>query len=54
MLARISMNVTASVMPFYLQTVTGFVATDDQPTPIQIAIVPLISYITSLIYSLFF
>lgn len=54
MLARISMNVTASIMPFYLETVMGFEATDDKPTPVQIAIVPLISYITSLIYSLFF
>lgn len=53
MLARISMNVTASVMPFYLNLVTGFTGDSDQPTPIQIAIVPLVSYIASLIYSLF-
>jgi hypothetical protein len=32
--------------------VTGFVRSDDNPTPIAIALTPLVSYITSLIFSL--
>lgn len=42
-----------SVQPFYLITVTKFEKTDDNPTPLPIALVPLVSYITSLLFSLF-
>lgn len=53
MLVRIAVNVTMSVLPFYLIRVTGFVESEDNPTPIAIALTPLVSYITSLIFSLF-
>ena len=45
MLVRVSINVTMTMQPFYLEYVTGFKATDKLPTAPQIAIVPLISYI---------
>jgi Na+/melibiose symporter-like transporter len=54
MMVRIAVNVTMSVQPFYLIIVTGFVKTEENPTPIAIALVPLVSYITSMIFSLFF
>jgi len=54
MLVRIAVNVTMSVQPFYLITVTGFIETEDNPTPLAIALTPLVSYITSLIFSLYF
>ncbi|CDW85081.1 UNKNOWN [Stylonychia lemnae] len=54
MMTRIAVNVTMSVQPFYLITVTGFVKTEENPTPIALALVPLVSYITSMIFSLFF
>jgi len=54
MLVRIAVNVTMSVQPFYLITVTGFEKTEENPTPIAIALVPLVSYIFSLVFSLFF
>lgn len=53
MLVRIAVNVTMSVQPFYLLTVTGFTRTDDNPTPLAIALTPLVSYITSLLFSIF-
>lgn len=53
MLARIAVNVTMSVQPFYLINVTGFERTKTNPTPLPIAITPLLSYISSLIFSLF-
>ena len=51
MLVRIAVNVTMSVQPFYLIHVTGFTRSEDNPTPIAIALTPLVSYITSLIFS---
>jgi len=54
MMVRIAVNVTMSVQPFYLIKVTGFERSDDNPTPIAIALTPLVSYITSMIFSLFF
>lgn len=55
MLVRIAINVTMTVMPFYLTVVTGFGSDDpDKPTPVQLALVPLASYITSLIFSICF
>lgn len=53
MLVRIAVNVTMSVQPFYLILVTGFVETPGNPTPLAIALAPLISYICSLLFSLF-
>ncbi|CDW80446.1 UNKNOWN [Stylonychia lemnae] len=54
MMVRIAVNVTMSVQPFYLIIVTGFIKTEENPTPIAIALVPLVSYISSMIFSLFF
>lgn len=53
MLVRIAVNVTMSVQPFYLIIVTKFEKNEDNPTPIAIALTPLVSYITSLIFSVF-
>ena len=54
MLVRVAVNVTMSVQPFYLIYVTGFVHTVENPTPLAIALVPLCSFIASMIFSLFF
>tara|TARA_B110000285_G_C15077318_1_gene591504 strand:+ start:829 stop:1137 length:309 start_codon:yes stop_codon:yes gene_type:complete len=54
MLVRIAINVTMTMQPFYLDKVTGFHPSDDVPTPVELAEVPLLSYIASLIFSLFF
>ena len=53
MLVRIAVNVTMTIQPFYLNLVTGFLATDENPTPIELATVPLLSYIFSMFFSLF-
>lgn len=53
MVVRIAINVTMSVQPYYLIEVTGFEQTPENPTPIALALTPLVSYITSLIFSLF-
>ena len=54
MLCRIAINTTMSIQPFYLIRVTKFEKTSDNPTPLPIALVPLLSYLSSLIFSLFF
>ena len=54
MVVRIAVNTTMTVQPFYLNLVTGYEVTEAQPTPVQLAIVPLLSYISSLIFSVFF
>lgn len=53
MFARIALNSTATMMPLYLTTCTGFVMVPDKGIPPQIALVPLCSYICSLIYTLY-
>jgi len=53
MSVRISINVTMSIMPFYPIEVTGFEETKDDPTPLAIALVPLISCTSSLLFSIF-
>ena len=53
MLVRVAVNVTMSVQPFYLIIVTGFEKTHSNPTPIELALVPLCSYIASTLFSLF-
>ena len=53
MMVRIAINVTMTMQPFYLTKSTGFLATEEDPTPVELALVPLISYILSLIFSLF-
>ena len=54
MMIRIAVNVTMSVQPFYLILVTGFQESETNPTPLPLALTPLVSYTTSLIFSLFF
>jgi len=53
MMVRIAVNVTMTMQPFYLEAVTGFKSTDEAPTPLQLAIVPLFSYICSMLFSLY-
>ena len=53
MLVRISINVTMTMQPFFLEYVTEFKPTKAQPTPVQVAIVPLISYVFQLVFSIY-
>ena len=53
MLVRVAVNVTMTVQPFYLLYVTQFEKTERFPTPIPLAIVPLLSFITSMLFSIF-
>jgi len=53
MAVRIAVNVTMTVQPFYLQYCLGWKGTEERPTPIPLAAVPLGSYILSLVFSLF-
>ena len=50
--ARLAINTTMTLQPFYLTVVLGFVGEDETKTPIEIALVPLCSYISSFIFSL--
>ena len=52
MSARIALNATATMMPLYLRTVCLFTPRPGMETSAQIASVPLVSYIFSLIFSL--
>lgn len=54
MFARMAVNVTMTLTPFYLLKVLEFEGDDDQPTPPAIVTVPLASYTTSMIFSLMF
>lgn len=53
MFARIALNVTATMMPLYLTSVSGFVQQPGKGIPYQIALVLLCSYTFSLLYSLY-
>lgn len=53
MMVRIAVNVTATMMPFYLDRTCGWNPTADVPTPVPLALVPLISYIMSMLFSIF-
>ena len=53
MMVRIAINITTSIQPFYLEYVTKFTPTTKNPTPVALALCPLVSYITSLIFSFF-
>ena len=52
MFARVAMNTTVTIMPFYLKEVTKFTAPAGE-TPIALASVPLTAYICSLLFSVF-
>ena len=51
--ARVCFKMVQTMLPFYLYRVTVFKAKPGYPTPIQIATVPLVSYICQLLYSIF-
>lgn len=53
MFARVSLNVTATVMPLYLTETLGFVGEGTIDTSFAIAAVPLYAYICSMIFSVF-
>ena len=53
-MARVAMVTTISIQPFYLTLVTGFETSIEKPTPIQLALVPLCSFLSSLVFSIFF
>ena len=52
MFARIALNVNATMMPFYLITVLGF--NGGSATSVGIAAVPLVTYTTSMIFTIYF
>jgi hypothetical protein len=55
MFARIALNTTATIMPFYISVVLGYGRPDDPDFfPYQVSAVPLASYTCSLIWSVFF
>ena len=53
MFARVSLNVTATVMPLYLTETLGFVGEREIDTSFAIAAVPLYAYICSMVFSVF-
>ena len=56
MFTRIAVNVTMTMQPFYLQDVTGYgleKGKEKNPTPPELALVPLVAFIMSLIFSVF-
>ena len=53
MFARIALNVNATMIPLYLTRVTMFEAKGELTTPWQLAVVPLCSYIASMLFSVF-
>jgi len=53
MLVRLAMNLTMTVIPFYLIHILGFNAPGDDGISVWFAIVPLISFITSTIFSIY-
>jgi hypothetical protein len=52
-LVRVAVNVSMSMQPFYLKNVLLFQSEDKNPTPPEIAAVPLASYITSFLFTIF-
>lgn len=53
MFARIAINCTATIFPFYLQISLGFTGNDDHPTSVILALVPLSAYVSSMLFSIF-
>lgn len=51
MFARISLNTTATMIPFYLENVSEYVAPEGMATNVALAAVPLAAYLSSLLYS---
>ena len=53
MFARVSLNTCATILPLYLDQVSGYTTADGEGTNLAIAAVPLASYIASLLFSVF-
>lgn len=53
-LARMSINVTMTLTPFYLILVLKYEKKENEPTPPEIASVPLVSYLSSMIFTLLY
>lgn len=51
MFARISLNTTATMMPFYLTTVSRYLPPEGMETSVALASVPLAAYLSSLLFS---
>ncbi len=52
MFARVSLNTCATILPLYLDVVSGYVTDDGEGTSVAIAAVPLASYLASLLFSI--
>lgn len=50
--ARVALNSTMMLQPLYLTKVTKYLPTEDLPTPIPLATVPMFSYIIGMAYSI--
>ena len=53
MFARVSLNTCATILPLYLDIVSGYSNSEGEGTNLAIAAVPLASYIASLLFSVF-
>jgi len=53
MFARIAINCTATIFPFYLQISLGFAGSPSRPTSVILALVPLSAYVASMLFSIF-
>ena len=53
-LARMSINVTMTLTPFYLIHVLKYEKWEEEPTPPEIASVPLVSYWSSMVFTLLY
>lgn len=51
MFSRMAINITMTLIPFYLVYVLLFEKSESEPTPPQIAMVPLASYFASMVFS---
>ena len=52
MFARISLNTTATILPLYLDVVNKFKPPPNQDTAIELASVPLASYVAAMLYTI--
>lgn len=52
MFARISLNTTATILPLYLKEVNKFTPPKGQDTAIELASVPLASYVAAMLYTI--
>ncbi|CAI2366005.1 unnamed protein product [Moneuplotes crassus] len=53
-LTRMSINVTMTLTPFYLIHVLKYEKNEEEPTPPEIASVPLVSYFSSMVFTLLY